>query len=475
MIFYDNIIISTNGFGVMMNMFSGRRKAVDSELLKLINSTNYKLSIEEKLSKEEEDLLQKLYNEKQILKREYIEKLDKFLIENDPYRNEKKRNMEIYGITFLLSFKCNISCSYCYQKSMNKVPGVITKEYVSAAIEFLNWYGDRYDVNKNIDSIVISGGEPLLEENIETINYIIEKFCESKITLRTNGVKLKKYFDSLLMNYIDTVTISLDGEKDVHLRRIEGNLDYDDIIDGIKMVLKHGIHVRIACVIDKTSYKTIPNFIDYLKAEEILGNENCEIHFGTVLDVNEPDNLHKGFNNVFEVREMIEYVYNTIPEYSNVINFMPELDYLSRAFTRPWNTPFNCSIRGCAQENPVSMMLLPNGEISYCDYFGKKEQIIGTYYPKNSFDIDKLHNFAGRSIYDFENCRECIFRIMCKGGCPKYQNFNGHPMCGILKNEYIMNNLSKFLPEVLNNSYTNKLISRNQEGCKTDIESGSCR
>lgn len=473
MIFYDNIIISNNDFGIMMNMFSGRRKAITMELLKIISSINDKLKIKEKLSNEEEGLLQKFYDEKQILRREYIEELDKLLIESDSYR--KERNMEINGITFLLSFKCNISCSYCYQKSINKLPGVISKAHVDAATEFLNWYCDKYKVSKNIGNITISGGEPLLEENIETINYIIQRFNKAKIKLRTNGVNLKKYFHRLLMDHVNTVTVSLDGVKDVHMRRIEGDFDYNDIIDGIKMTLKHDIHVRIAAVIDKTSYKRIPDFVEYLKTEEVLSDENCEISFGTVLDIKEQDNLHKGFNNALDVEQMIEYIQNNIPEYYNSINFIPELDYLSRAFTRPWNTHFNCSTQSCSSENPIPMIFLPNGEISFCDYFDKKEQIVGTYYPEKRFDIDKLRNFSGRSVYDFEDCRDCVFRIICKGGCPKYQYLNGYPMCGILKNEYIINNLLKFIPRVLNNSYADKLGNKNYEGLKTDTECKPCK
>src|SRR6266403_6001605 len=84
------------------------------------------------------------------------------------FRNAWRRKMlrtkvvAPYAVTFYVTHKCNLACSYCTQKE----PDVFSDELPTA--ETLRLLGR---IRKESDSIVITGGEPTLRSDIEEIVY----------------------------------------------------------------------------------------------------------------------------------------------------------------------------------------------------------------------------------------------------------------------------------------------------------------
>src|ERR1700737_3446950 len=65
-----------------------------------------------------------------------------------------------YAVTFYVTHKCNLACTYCTQKE----PDVFSHELGPAAtIRILK------KIRKETDSIVIAGGEPTLRPDIEDL------------------------------------------------------------------------------------------------------------------------------------------------------------------------------------------------------------------------------------------------------------------------------------------------------------------
>src|ERR1700674_5183489 len=65
-----------------------------------------------------------------------------------------------YAVTFYVTHKCNLACSYCTQKE----PDVFSEELPTAST-----IGLLRRIRKETDSIVITGGEPTLRSDIEEI------------------------------------------------------------------------------------------------------------------------------------------------------------------------------------------------------------------------------------------------------------------------------------------------------------------
>src|SRR6201998_1372838 len=89
-----------------------------------------------------------------------------------------------YAVTFYVTHKCNLACSYCTQKE----PDVFSEELGTAeTIRLLR------KIRKESDSIVITGGEPTLRGDIEEIVQAARFECKFRsVLLITNGTLLNR-------------------------------------------------------------------------------------------------------------------------------------------------------------------------------------------------------------------------------------------------------------------------------------------
>src|SRR5712664_1179829 len=79
-----------------------------------------------------------------------------------------------YAVTFYVTHKCNLACSYCTQKE----PDVFSEELGTAdTIRLLR------KIRKESDSIVITGGEPTLRGDIEQIVQAARFECKFRSVL----------------------------------------------------------------------------------------------------------------------------------------------------------------------------------------------------------------------------------------------------------------------------------------------------
>ena len=152
-------------------------------------------------------------------------------------------------LTFQVTDKCNLACSYCYQqnKGTRRMPFEVAKEAIDKILD-----GDEsllgYINPDDAPSILIEfiGGEPLLE--IDLIDQITEYFKSVAylkrplwamnyfISISTNGML---YFDPKVQKYLEKnkkhigLSITLDGSKELHdacRLTIDGKPTYDQVL-----------------------------------------------------------------------------------------------------------------------------------------------------------------------------------------------------------------------------------------------------
>jgi uncharacterized protein len=110
----------------------------------------------------------------------------------------------------------------------------------------------------NIKEVFIFGGEPLLSlSEIEKIcAYLNEDYPKKgkniipQVLIQTNGTLIDKRFISLVKKYDLSITISLDGPKEINdTNRVypSGKGTYDDIRNGISLLQEHSIPFGIEC------------------------------------------------------------------------------------------------------------------------------------------------------------------------------------------------------------------------------------
>src|SRR5262249_21739119 len=106
-----------------------------------------------------------------------------------------------YAVTFYVTHKCNLACSYCTQKE----PDVFSDEL--GTVETLKLLAK---IRRESDSIVITGGEPTLRSDIEQIVEAARfKNKFRSVLLITNGTLLDR--KAKILNSVTGLVVSLDA------------------------------------------------------------------------------------------------------------------------------------------------------------------------------------------------------------------------------------------------------------------------
>src|SRR5690349_21400007 len=140
-------------------------------------------------------------------------------------------NRPIRDLRVSLTDRCNFRCFYCLPHGE---PPIAPKEKM-LSYEEIEYVCDIF-VGLGIEKIRLTGGEPMLRRDIETI---IQKLTRLKsaglqdLALTTNGYYLPERAQSLKEAGLDRVTISLDSLKRDVFKRMTGVDVLDKVLAGI--------------------------------------------------------------------------------------------------------------------------------------------------------------------------------------------------------------------------------------------------
>lgn len=149
------------------------------------------------------------------------------------------------SISFCITSKCNLKCSYCKYPEMTK-DDMTTEQIILMIDEF-------YDMGMR--KIGLSGGEPLLRKDLGEIL----SHCKKKkilVSITTNGVFIDKKIDEL--KSVDLVLVSIDGDQET--QDVTKGSDVSQLLNSVRLLRKNKIKVWSSTVLTKQNLKTI----DYL-------------------------------------------------------------------------------------------------------------------------------------------------------------------------------------------------------------------
>lgn len=205
-------------------------------------------------------------------------KSNRFINVTEELVNDKLLN--ISQITFEVTDKCNLKCTYCaygdfyenYEKRKN------INIDINAAFNLLNYFeklwrsGENLSYNKHVD-IAFYGGEPLLNINFirKIVSYVKNMKNINRIftfSMTTNCILLDKYMDFLVDNNFN-ILISLDGDYKANEYRVNHNGDsvFNIILENVdRLITKYPNYfyekVRFNSVLhDKNSLDSIYVFL----------------------------------------------------------------------------------------------------------------------------------------------------------------------------------------------------------------------
>jgi GTP 3',8-cyclase len=166
-----------------------------------------------------------------------------------PPSNLENRLVDNFGRTvnyvrLSVTDRCDLRCVYCMPEKMKFVPR--TQLLTLEEMEIVG----RAFINRGVDKIRITGGEPLVRKNIlQLFNNLGAIDGLKDLTLTTNGTQLKKYAKQLKAAGVTRINISLDtlrADRFHDMTRI-GNL---------KTTLD-GIDAAIACNFDQIKLNSV--------------------------------------------------------------------------------------------------------------------------------------------------------------------------------------------------------------------------
>ena len=301
---YMNYVNIGDGTSLLFSGISLCMDLVPKNYLESMMKNDYSL-----LSNEEKD---HLVNRGHLTTLSRKQELDAFkkqarFILNKNAESMKKKQQTL--LCFVLTYNCNLSCKYCYQKKLSNklhIPRMSTEFTNKILTQYLPKLFPKVSRNNNI-SFILFGGEPLLPSNRESILCILRyaKKHSVKVSTATNAIHVPQMIDLFGREYgkIQNVQVTLDGDRSYHnSQRIpsSGKPTFDNMISAIRMLKKTNVNVLVRVHTHPKRMNSTRQLVKYLDKEKII-DDNIKIYFSPL---NSFQNCSKEdistFRNIFE-------------------------------------------------------------------------------------------------------------------------------------------------------------------------------
>ena len=321
------------------------------------------------------------------------------------YRQELYKSPRLVTLFFELTDACNMNCLHCGSCASPKNKrfldtGLIKKVLDEVALE--------YDPHKIL--ICYSGGEPLLHKDIyDLIEYATKKCFFCGIT--TNGTLINEENAKKLRDAgLRSVSISIDGTKEMHdwFRCQDGA--YDRAMQGVKNLVKiGGIYTQITTVIHKKSIDALDEIYNEVVKSGVHSWRPIGIDpIGRAIDHNEllldGEDYKKLFGYISKMRgstsDIIEVTYGCS-------------HYLGVPYEKETRDAYFLCHAGI-----MTASILCNGDIYGCmDIERRTELVQGNAYTDSFIDAwkNKFKVYRQNKAYLCKECSLCDEREFCCG------------------------------------------------------------
>ncbi|UFX83302.1 radical SAM protein [Candidatus Absconditicoccus praedator] len=173
-----------------------------------------------------------------------------------------------------ITYYCNLKCNFCNIIETNNFEKNITKDEIINNI-ILKAKKNKTDLKNTV--LTFSGGEPLLNKNIEKYIKMAQKIGFGGIELQTNGIilfKKKEKINSLINNGLDMLFIGQHSHDENINNKMGTNLNKEEFIEWFNYIRKNNIHkklkITINIVITKNNIYNTKHFIQFLIDHDII-------------------------------------------------------------------------------------------------------------------------------------------------------------------------------------------------------------
>lgn len=412
---------------MLIHGYTGAIDIVSEKLLVQINS----VSSENEFS---EDVLQTLMKRGYITTKTqdeeyaYVARIAKAL--------HKKMDILHTTFTWVVTYNCNFRCPYCYEerdKKDGKYKLVFTKEQVDIVYDIQDKIQPHKELRKNV--ITLYGGEPLLAENKEIVNYIVEEGRKRGygFTAITNGYEVDHFSNLLTPDGIYKLQITIDGTREIHNRRrvhCKGENTFDKIVDNVELALKKGVQVAVRMNSDSHNIECFTELKMYFQKRHFFDYPGFNFYLGRIRNNDSITSSAQKKLNFLSAQSFVEKQteLGTTPFKLDAGIYKDIYNALVNKTPLPHN-----SISCTAQSS--GYIFDPFGHIYPCwEVVGKEDYIKGFYSKEGIIWNDKVVNeWRNTDIGQRMPCRHCKYALLCGGGCPYYSRSKEYNQCVLFK------------------------------------------
>jgi uncharacterized protein len=317
--------------------------------------------------------------------------------------------------TLILTYGCNMRCSYCFQsyvfsRGYEWLDRKMSFDQVDAAFKTMELVapGCRTPVH-------LFGGEPLMSSNYELVEYVLKrgKSLGKSFIIVTNGLEADTFIPLLTEYPVNSVQISVDGVGDTHDQRkktIEGTGSFERIVSSIDALVEVGVGVAVRIVYDHTTVRELPSLMNFMREREWISPRVTA--YLTPVRHHTPGGCFNFLCNV--EKEDLKILLKNESMYNE---FWRGLEPLREklGFTQGW-APTSTYCR----HHPAQLWFDPFGDLYFCtDSLGDKEHAVGRYHPDFQY-ADQYYQWKERTVFEMKSCRHCRYVFICGGGCAHY-------------------------------------------------------
>lgn len=145
-------------------------------------------------------------------------------------------NRKINYMRISVTDRCDFRCIYCMSEQMNFLPKnqLLTLEEINRIATIF--------ISMGVEKIRITGGEPLVRKNVDTLFDKLSKNKDLKeLTLTTNASQLLKKAGMLKASGIKRINISLDSLNPLNFKKMTRTGDLNKVLDGIEYAISIGL------------------------------------------------------------------------------------------------------------------------------------------------------------------------------------------------------------------------------------------
>ena len=157
---------------------------------------------------------------------EYIRKVFNNLIDMDILKKEEDYFIESVYIS--LTHKCNLRCIHCSVNAGIEESDILDTDEIKNVIHKLE--------NSKVKTIIFTGGEPLVRNDIFDILKYARRSFSGKIVLMTNGTLINKDNVKELTTNLNAIDISIDGVDESTCSIIRGRGVFDKVMQAVELL-----------------------------------------------------------------------------------------------------------------------------------------------------------------------------------------------------------------------------------------------